>query len=79
MFRQIAAMIKSTIPKEKQAGASSVLPAFCNSGFSFHFHKKSAFWNRKKCRDQSGEFPATGSARTGGRAYLFRISTSYFL
>lgn len=26
-FRQIAALIKSTIPKEKQAGTSSVLPA----------------------------------------------------
>lgn len=38
---------KNTIPKEKQAGTSSVLPASCNAGFSFHFHKKSAFWNRK--------------------------------
>jgi len=47
LFRQIAALIKNTIPKEKQAGTSSVLPASCNSGFSFHFHKKSAFWNRK--------------------------------
>ena len=50
----------------------------CNSGFSFHFHKNQPF-GIAKCRDQSGEFPATGSARTGGRAYLFRISTSYFL
>ena len=46
-FRQIAVLIKNTIPKEKQAGTSSVLPASCNAGFSFHFHKKSAFWNRK--------------------------------
>lgn len=68
---------KNTIPKEKQAGTSSVLPASCNSGFSFHFHKKSAFWNRKKCRDQSYKLPATGSARTGGRANLLRIMTSF--
>jgi len=42
-FRQIAALIKNTIPKEKQAGTSSVLPASCNSGFSFHFHKNQPF------------------------------------
>ena len=34
---------KNTIPKEKQAGTSSVLPASCNSGFSFHFHKNQPF------------------------------------
>jgi len=43
LFRQIAALIKSTIPKEKQAGTSSVLPASCNAGFSFHFHKNQPF------------------------------------
>ena len=42
-----ATMELAQVAKEKQAGTSSVLPVSCNSGFSFHFHKKSAFWNRK--------------------------------
>ena len=77
-FRQIAALIKCTIPKEKQAGTSSVLPASCNSGFSFHIHKNQPF-GIAKCRNQSDNVSVMGSARTGGRVYFLLEIMSSFL
>ncbi len=77
-FRQIAALIKYAIPKEKQTGTSSVLPASCNSGFSFHIHKNQPF-GIAKCRNQSDEVSVTGSARTGGRVYFLLEILSSFL
>ena len=67
---------KSTIPKEKQAGTSSVLPAPAILASPFIFIKNQPF-GIAKCRDQSDKLPATGSARTGGRANLLRIMTSF--
>ena len=67
---------KNTIPKEKQAGTSSVLPAPAILASPFIFIKISLL-ESQKCRDQSDKSPATGSARTGGRVYLLRIMASF--
>ena len=62
---------KNTIPKEKQAGTSSVLPASCNSGFSFHFHKNQPFEIAKNVEISRTRLLSWGlPGQAGGRIYF---------